>query len=541
MSLLGKDRMFLSNQKAANKAVKTISFMAVIILAAKFLGLLRETLVASVYGQGYASDVLNTSTQIPLLFFDMVLGVAILSTFVPVFNQYLERDGNERALRFANNFMTVVTLISVLFAVLGMIFSKQLVSLMVPGYDDAKAAETAKLLRILFPSIIFTTMAYVAVGILQSFGEFNIPSLISFVSNLVMILYLFLFGDRFGLVGVVVSMLVAWAAQLFIQLPSLRKKGFRYRFVLDLRDPGLREAARLALPVLISSWVQPLCVVINMSFGSTLGDGAVSGLNWANKIYTIMVGVFAYAITNFIFPRLSRMYAGEDAEAFAKTTRASVGWITYIIIFVASLFLALAVPIIQVVFEHGEFTAENTALTSTALFYYSFGMVGYAICEVLNKSFYAIHDGKTPMITSILGVAVNFLMAAFLVAGIKMGIGGLALAAASSSVVMAAALLFMMNRRRKGIITAGFIWNLCRTLLCGVVSFLAAKFVYLAVEPLFGGGMLLTLVKLCIAALPALLLYLLCSALLRVEEEKALLSFLRRAKARREEEEDVHE
>ncbi len=520
----------MSKNENAKKAVRTISFMAVIILMAKFLGLLREVLIASVYGQGYASDVLNASTQIPLLFFDMVLGVAILSTFVPVFNQYLEQDGKERAIRFANNFMTVVAVITTVITLLGVIFAKPLVTLMFHGYTDEKITEIAGLLRILFPSIIFTAVAYVAVGILQSFGEFNIPSLISFVSNLAMILYLAVFRDKLGLVGVAVSMLIAWALQLFIQLPSLYKKGYRYRFSFDLKDPGLLEAAKLALPILISSWVQPLCVVINMAFGSTLGDGAVSGLNWANKIYIIMVGVFAYAITNFIFPKLSRLHTGEDNDGFAQMTRVSVGWITYIIVFVAALFLALSEPIIRVVFEHGEFTAENTALTATALFYYSFGMVGYAVCEVLNKSFYAIHDGKTPMVTSMIGIAVNFGMAALLVGGLRMGIGGLALAAAVSSLVMAVLLLAVMNRRRKGVITRKFVWNLLKTIFCGICAFLTAKGVYILTDGLLDGGMALTLVQLCIAALPALLVYLILSFILRIEEQKGISAFFRRGK-----------
>ena len=355
--------------KAGAKAVRTIGLMAVIIFLAKFMGLFREMLIANLYGQGMESDILNSATQIPLLFFDMVLGVAILSTFVPIFNRYLQRDGKARAMAFASNFITAVGGIAVLAAGLGILFAEPLVHLMVPGYAEVpgKVEQTAALLKILFPSIAFTAIAYIAVGILQSFGEFTIPSLISVVSNGVMILYLLVFGNRLGLVGVAVSMLVAWALQLVIQLPWLKKFGFRYTPRFDIRDPGLKEAALLALPVLVSSWVQPLCNVINMAFGSSLGDGAVSALNWANKIYIIMVGVFAYAITNFIFPRLSRMGTEEHAEGFAETTRTSVGWIIFIITLVSALFLALSEPIIKVVFERGAFTASSTAVTPSAL------------------------------------------------------------------------------------------------------------------------------------------------------------------------------
>lgn len=496
------------NQNSGKKAAITVILMAAIILVAKFMGLLRETMVAGIYGQGMESDILNTATQIPLLFFDMVLGVAILSTFVPVFNRRLEEKGEQSALTFANTFMTVVCSVAMLAALLGVLFAKPLVTLMTPGYADVpgKIEQTAQLLRILFPSIVFTAAAYISVGILQSYGEFTIPSLISVVSNGVMILYLAIFGNRLGLVGTAVSMLVAWVLQLLFQLPWLKKFGYRYKFRFDLKDEGLKEAAKIAVPVLISSWVQPLCSVINMSFGSGLGDGAVSALNWGNKIYIIMVGVFAYAITNFIFPKLSRMSGKDGEEGFVKMTRQSLGYIMLIITLVSALFLALSQPIIRVVFERGAFTAEATKITATALFYYSIGMVGYAVCEVLNKSFYAISDGKTPMVISVLGIAVNFIMAFLLVGLLKMGVAGLALSSGVSSLFMGALLMFMMNKRRAGVINCRFLINFVKMLACGVVAGIMARIIYDATGTM-GDTMLITLVRLCISAVPAVLVY----------------------------------
>ncbi len=508
-------------ENSSAKAVKTIGFMAVIILCAKFLGLLREVMIASVYGQGYASDVLNTSTQIPLLFFDMTLGVAILSTFVPTFNKLLEKEGKSRAMEFANTFMTTVVALAAIFSALGMIFAQPLVRLMVPGYDAAKIAETVGLLRILFPSILFTAAAYTSVGILQSFGEFNIPSLISVVSNLIMILYLAVFGNKFGLTGVVISMVIAWGAQLIVQLPHLFKFGFRFKPSLNFGDEGLREAARLAVPVLISSWVQPLCVVINMAFGSALGDGAVSGLNWANKLYIIMVGVFAYAVTNFIFPRLSRLNASDDSTSFADTTRISIGWTVCIIGFISAMFIALGSPVVKLVFERGEFTAEDTVLTATALKAYSVGMIGYAICEILNKSFYAIQDGKTPMLTSIIGVSANLVFAFVFISLLKMGIGGLALASGLSSIVMAAVLIIMMNKQRAKTFDKYFLLNLLKTVAASTASGIAASLVYKWLgSP--SGGAVRTFFDLLVCGIAALCCYIALQLVLKTDEAKQI-------------------
>lgn len=509
-------------EKASGKALKTMSFMSVIIFCAKFLGLFRETLIGSVYGQGYSSDILSTASQIPLLFFDMTLGVAILSTFVPVFNNFLLKDGRERAEKFACNFIGIVTLAAAAVSLLGIIFSKQIVSLIAGGYSEAKIAETAVLLKVLFPSIIFTAVAYIAVGLLQSYGEFNIPSLISLVSNVIMIAYLMIFGDKFGLFGVAVSMFFAWAMQLFIQIPALLKKGFKFRFSLDFRDSGIRDVIKLALPVLISSWVQPICTLINTRVGSTLGNGAVSGLNWANKIYIIMVGVFAYAVTNFIFPKLSRQSAGGDDDGFAQTTRTSLGWTVFIIGLVMALFIALSEPIIKVVFEHGKFSAQSTSITAKALYYYSFGMVGYAVCEILNKSFYAIRDGVTPMVISILGVLINVASLLVLVFVFKMEIGGLALASAISSVFMAILLLALINRRRKRVITGAFVFDLVKILAMAAVSAVIAHIVYGKIDALLSGGMIITLLKLCVASIPAALAYIGLALILRLEMIKNL-------------------
>ncbi len=508
-------------ENQGKKAAKTVGLMAVIILIAKFMGLLRETLVAGIYGQGMESDILNTATQIPLLFFDMVLGVAILSTFVPIFNQRMEAEGEASAMAFANTFLTVVCTIAMGAALLGVFLAEPLVRLMTPGYADVpgKMEQTAGLLRILFPSIVFTAAAYIAVGILQSYGQFTVPSLISVVSNGVMILYLMVFGNRLGLWGVAVSMVIAWALQLVIQLPWLKKFGFRWRVSFNFKDPGIKEAALVALPVLISSWVQPLCNVINMSFGSGLGNGAVSALNWGNKIYIIMVGVFAYAITNFVFPKLSRL--GEDQEGFAIMTRQSLCFMLLVITLVSGLFLALAEPIIRVVFERGAFTAESTKITATALFYYSFGMVGYGICEVLNKSFYALSDGKTPMVASIFGILVNLLMAYLLVGVFQLGVGGLALATAISSLAIAAWLMVAMNRRRPGTITAGFLWNFLKMIVAAGVGAAVAAVLY-GVTGNLGDGMLMTLVRLVIAALPAMLVYLGVGWVLGIEELRSV-------------------
>ena len=194
-----------------------------------------------------------------------------------------------------------------------------------------------------------------------------------------------------------------------------------------------------------------------------------------------------------------------------------------IIAYVSAMFIALSKPIIQVVFERGEFTPDDTALTANALLFYSVGMVGYAICEILNKSFYAVQDGKTPMLTSITGVIVNFASAFVFVRLFEMGVGGLALASAVSSIFMAVVLIGMMNKKKSGTFGGGFVVNILKVLVCGAVSAVVARSIYMAVDGL-GQGMAWAFLKLVLSAVPGLLAYLIVFVILKTDEIKQIRS-----------------
>jgi hypothetical protein len=166
-------------------------------------------------------------------------------------------------------------------------------------------------------------------------------------------------------------------------------------------------------------------------------------------------------------------------------------------------------------------------ITGEALFYYSFGMIGYAICEVLNKSFYALSDGKTPMVASIIGIAVNFVFA-FLLAGVlKRGVGGLALASAVSSLAIALCLMVMINKRRANVINKDFYINLVKILVCAALAYLTAKALDIFAVSL-SGNTVLTLIRLCICAIPSVVVYVLSAYLLKVNEIQTALNTFRK-------------
>ncbi len=439
------------NMKLKNNKALTAGFLVAATLLAKLCGMLRDIVIAGMYGTTTnEAAAFSTASRIPLLFFDIALGSAVTSAFIPIFNEFLEKDGRERAVRFSNSFINLVLLITVIMTAVGMIFSGEFVRLIAGGLSDAKIALASSLVKIMFPTIIFTGLAYCFVGILQSFGEFYVPAIISLVSNGLLILYLLIFRNRFGVHGVAIAMLAAWSTQFLVQIPALKKMKYSYKPVLDLRDDGIKKACALALPIIVSTWVQPINTMVNIRLASSMADGgAVSALDYANKLYIILVGVFTFAITNLIFPSLSRAVANGDDEHYSLTVRRAVRYVIFIITPVMAGFLLMSTPIIRLFYERGAFGADSTQLTATALFFYSLGMLGYGTSEICNKSFYALHDGKTPMRISMGGIALNVTLSLVFVLLGKQGHWALAFSASVAANIIGFSMLFVLNRRRK--------------------------------------------------------------------------------------------
>ena len=426
--------------------IKTFSFMFSAMFLAKILGLIRNVVFANFYGTGMDATAFLTASRIPLQLLDITLGAAISSTFIPVFNELMQKEGKERAIAFVNNFLNVIMIISATLSVLGVIFAKPIVGIIAPELELATMELTVTLSQILFPVMLFTAVAYVFVGFLQSMDEFNIPAIISVVSNGILILYLLIFNDKFGVKGAAVAMLVGWGTQILVQLPSALKKGFKYSFKVNFKDEGLKKVVKLALPILISSWVQPINNIVNLRLASGLENGdAVAAIEYAYTLYLIVVGVFSYTLSNIIFPQLSKLNADNKREEFREIINKAVKITMFFIVPMSVGIGILSNGIIEIIYQRGEFTAHSTMLTGSALSLYAIGMIGYGLMEILNKAFYAMQDAKTPMYISGIAIVLNIILSIIFVKYI--GYIGLPLAASITSIITSVIMLWRINSR----------------------------------------------------------------------------------------------
>lgn len=466
----------------------TAGFMAFATFAAKALGLVRDSMITAYFGSGVTTDAYMAATKIPTTLFDVVIGGVISATFIPIFNDILTKQNEKEATRFANKFITMIVTLTLLITVFGMLFSEQLVTLLAPNCAPETHALAVKLTITMFPMIIFTGLAFSFVGILQSYGEYNIPSIISLVSNLAIILYFPLFGHKFGIMGLAVTMIIAWSLQVVIQIPSLVKFKFRLKPDFRFMDKNIWNAIFLAIPMLISTWVQPLYTLVNARFASHI-TGAYTFLEQANRLYIIITGVFSFVVTNLIFPKLAKANAGDNREEANALIMISL---KAVIIVIAPLMIGIMIlsePIASIIYEHGK--VSDSSVIANALSYYSIGMVFLAINEVLSKAFFSMKHSVTPMITAIISMIFNIVLVSSiysLINGDAVSLtGGLAAAAAGGSIVNALLNAFMLFRKNPGMLKKDDLVTVLKVIAAALVMAVAVWVLYNFISVRLGG------------------------------------------------------
>ena len=493
--------------------------MAVATLLSKVLGLIRDALIAAFFGTGMEADAFMTASKAPTTLFDIVIGGVISATFIPVFSDILAKRGKKDAMEFVNKFVTMVFLATVLISALGMIFSEQLVNILAPNYTGDKYELTVQLTFIMFPMIIFTGFAFSFVGFLQSMGEYNIPSIISLVSNAAIIIYFLLFGKKFGVVGLAVTMVIAWSLQVFVQIPSLIKFKYKFRPDFRLKDRDILNALKLAGPMLVSTWVQPLYSVVNLRLASGI-DGAYSALEYANRLYIVVTGVFSFVVTNLIFPKLAKANVSDSGEDAQTLITISLRATALVILPLTAGIMLLSSPITKIIYQSGEMTSSGASVIAGALSCYSVGMVGLAVNEILSKYFFSVNDSKTPMRNSILSMVFNVILA-YLLFGIFKTYG-LALAAAGGSIFNAVLNGICMIRRRPGMIKRADGVVFIKAFIAAVIMAAAVFGVYsLIYDP--EAGRIGQIITCAVCGVTGVVVYAVSIWLLRVEEVRSLL------------------
>ena len=508
-------------------AARTVSFVMAVTLIGKVLGLYRDRLLAVHYSTGSAANAFFTASRIPRVFFDAVFASAIAACFIPVFSEYLEKKGRQEAFRFAGSFLTIIALLTGALTLAGMVFPQPLVALFADYSDPATTRLAVSLTRVMFPTVLFSGVAFSLVGVLQAQDHFTAPALMSAVSNGAIILYFFTLDAKLGIYGLAGAYLLGWLLQAVIQVPPLGRLGFQYRPGFDFRSEGMKKVFALMGPVMVSTWVQPINQAINGRFGSRLYGGAgMSALEYASNLYLVIAGIFILSVTNVIFPRLSRLTAGGHEGEFWDTIRQTLGVCLFLVLPMSAGLTAVARPLISLIYGGGAFDAFSTEITASALAWMSLGMTGYAVQNILSRAYFARQQGRVPLIAGGGAILVNLLLCRALTH--RFQVAGLALSSAIAATVYALLLLLPLQRSGERLLDGSALADLGKAALAAAAMGLCVRAAQEGLTPLLPAGKAGEVLCLALCAGLGVVLYFVLALLLRVREARLVVSLIRK-------------
>ena len=432
----------------AKKIAKSTLAIIIFSLLGRILGFFREILSAAIFGATHEMDAFIASQSITSII-SVLLTASIAAAFIPSLQKAERELGNERKIYFTNNMFGIVTIFSIIAMVLGVVFAPQLTLLYTS--HSTKLLDVYELVvyltKIQMPVIFFSCIVGVMTGYLQYEGFFAITGGLNIPLNLTYIIYLKLFAHHVGIIGLTIASVLGVAVQILFLAPYMHKTKFKFRPVLDFKDEYVKESLILCLPILVSSAVADINSIVNKRIAMGLGEGAVSVLNWANKMNLMFLGVFVAAITTVVFPTMSKAFGSGDMIHGKRVMNAAVKVVLFLTVPATVGLLILGKPFVEIAFLRGKFTVQNAIDTTAALRCYSFALISISISNVLNRVYYSIKYTKAPFIIGIINVVINIVLNV-LVAH-KFGTSGLA-ASVSIATTIAVILSFVMLRKRIG-------------------------------------------------------------------------------------------
>lgn len=520
-----------SRASAAPGIASAATIIALGNITSRVLGLLREMVIANLFGATGLVSAFDVAARVPRMLYDLLIDGLISSALVPVFSELAERDRDE-LWRVASIMLSLATLTMSASVLLLELFAPQVAWLMAGGYEPELLEVITRLMRITSPAVVFLSLAGITTGLLYALKRFTLPSFTAAVFNASIVVAALVLTGRFGwgIESLALGLLIGSVMQIALQLPGLRDA--RLRFSLNWRHPVLRRIIRLYTPVVLGLVVSQVGIIIDRNLASRTGAQSIAWMRYATTLVQFPLGLVSVAISMAILPTLSRQASSPgraDYDEFLDTLATGLRMVLVLILPAVVGLFALSKPVVALVFEHGDFMSFDTEQTARALRIYLLGTTFAAIDLPLVYAFYARKNTLTPALVGILGVGL-YLVAALTPALFRdLRMADLVFANSVQLTGHALVMLWLINHRIGAMSGRGLrittIKALMASLAAGGVAFatahwLAARFSVqtLPHEVIVVGG----------AALAGLAVYALLVALLRIEEVGMVVELLRR-------------
>jgi putative peptidoglycan lipid II flippase len=480
-----------------NGESKTITSAAIIVgaasLASRFLGVVRDRILAGQFGAGDALDTYYAAFRVPDLIFNLLVLGALSAGFIPIFTIYLQRQENDKAWRLTNEILNILIIGLLILCGLLFIFAPQLMQLITPGFGAEKMAQTVALSRIMFLSPILLGVSSVLGGVLQSYKRFLIYSLAPIFYNLGIILGALVFVPWLGINGLAWGVVLGAFFHLVVQIPSCTWLGFRYQLVFNFKDEAIKKIGRIMVPRTLTLAINQLNLVVITILASTLAGGSLAIFNLANNLQVFPIGIFGISFAIAAFPTLAALAVKEDKKDFIHSFSNTTRQILFFMIPASVLLLILRAQIVRVILGSGQFTWEHTVLTIDTLAMFTISLFAQALIPLLIRGFYAFQNSLTPFILGLISAGINIILSLILIKpfvlwgyGFDLGVSGLALAFSISSIINFAFLWIGLRFRAGSLDEKHVIWSVFKISVATLAMAIVTQFMKFGIEPYFG-------------------------------------------------------
>ncbi len=480
-----------TSQSHLGRVARAASLMMVLFIMSRALGLLRQIIIARQFGTTAEIDAYWAAFRLPDFLFYVVAGGALGSAFIPVFTGYLAREDLPGAWRLASGVISWITLILTILSGIAAIFAPALVTLFLPDFTPDQQALTAELMRWMLISTVIFGVSGVLMGILNARQHFLLPGLAPIIYNLSIIFGALFLGPIWGVRGLTAGVVIGAVGHLLVQIPGLIQHQMRFRPNLNYTDPYLREVGRLMAPRVLGLAAVQINFVVTTFLAASLAVGSITALQYAWIIMLLPQGIIAQSVATALFPTLAALAAKDDVAEMRRIFGLTLRNLLFLTLPAAIGLLILREPIVRLLLERGEFTAQSTQLTAWALGFFAIGLVGHAVVEIATRAFYALKDTKTPVIIAVLTMIINVIFSLwFMQLFESIGwspLGGLALANSVAVLLEMVVLLYLLKPRMDGLADTGLLVAVSKMLLITLIMGAMLQFTlpYFGFDPIW--------------------------------------------------------
>lgn len=419
----------------------------------RVLGFIRDILLAKIFGATGFTDAFFVAYRIPNLLRELFGEGSVSSGYVPVFTEYITKEGAEEAKKLAGAVFGFLLSVLLMVCLLGIIFAPLIARLVAPNFvhNPEQFSLTVKLLRIMFPFLVFISLAALVMGTLNSLRIFFLPAIAPAFFNLVMIAFALFIAPKFTvpILAMGIGVTAGGAVQYGVQILPLIKTGFNVKPRFSFVHPGLRKILFLVLPVVTATGVVHINVLVSNIFATYLPEGSVTYLYYGYRLILFPIGIFGISVAMALLPSLSEYASRSDMDGLRDTFSFSLRLVFFTTVPAMAGLIALSEPIVNTLFQRGEFTYEATRGTVYALIFYSSGIWIFSGLRVVRAVFYSMQDTWTPLKVAVVTVFVNAFFC-FVFKG-PFRHGGLALALVLASAVNFFVLFALLRSKLGGI------------------------------------------------------------------------------------------